>query len=120
MARYGLGHYNTPVAITFKTDKNGKRRAYRSHAPGHRLFPIPMDLAEAIVAAGEAMSVASDETQYLGAHERDEGYNGSTVVAHVVRDTDGSLLAVYPYGVVPVGAEEFRTHFRSLSMEAVS
>lgn len=55
--RYGLGHFNSPVIITYKLDKHGRKRAYRSHIGSFRKFPMSLDLAEMIEAAGEALDV---------------------------------------------------------------
>jgi len=38
------------------------------------------------------------ETNYLGHVLRHNGYNGSTVILHLVEEADGSVTAVLPYG----------------------
>lgn len=48
------------MAIKFKHDKNGKKRAYRYSRLQHRWFPIGREKAEILLASEEAYQVPSD------------------------------------------------------------
>lgn len=52
--------YNCRLAIYFKVDKNGKKRAYRFSHRQFRAFPMPLADAELFIAQGQADQIDSN------------------------------------------------------------